>query len=196
MAYIAILLSYLLGSIPTAYLITKSVKGLDIRRFGSGNVGATNVIRVAGMKAGIATMLLDILKGVLAVTIIPIFVHIANPELIHIACGLAVVLGHNWPVFLKFHGGKGVAAGTGVLIGLVPVVFLSVVCIWAVSFIISKYISFASICAAFFLPAFLILYNKPLNYQILGIIIAVLIVIQHRGNIKRLLNGKETKTRL
>lgn len=194
MIYLSIIISYLLGSVPFGYIITKFAKGVDIRKYGSGNIGATNVARVSGKWAGIVTLFLDILKGFIAVTVIPLLVvNTGNFDLIRIYCGVAVVLGHNWTVFLRFRGGKGVATSAGALIGLAPFVFLSSLCVWLVVFILSRYVSLASIIAAISLPLFLYLFGKSINLQVLGYIVAVVGIYRHKENIKRLLKDKENK---
>lgn len=189
---IALLASYLLGSIPTGYIICRLIKGIDIRTKGSGNIGATNVARIVGKKVGIATLILDVLKGLLAVTLIPWFIR-NQGDLVKIICVIGVICGHNWTVFLKFRGGKGVATTAGAIAGLMPIVFISSFCIWCIVFIIWRYVSLASIIAAVFLPIFLALYKEALIYQILGIAIAIIGIFRHKENIKRLVRGKEKK---
>lgn len=196
MILLAILLSYLLGSVPVGYLIAKAVKGVDVRRHGSGNIGATNVARVVGKGAGIVTLILDILKGLIVVTLIPLLAGGGRADLVRISCAIAVVAGHNWTVFLRFRGGKGVATTAGAFIGLVPMVFLSAFCIWTVVFVLSKYVSLASIIAAVSLSLFLVVYGEPVSFQILGVVVAIVGIIRHKENIKRLLAGKENKFRL
>lgn len=189
---LALFLGYLLGSIPTGYIICRVLKGIDIRTKGSGNIGATNVARVVGKKAGITTLILDILKGLIGVVLIPLLVG-DRTDFVKILCAIAVVSGHNWTVFLKFKGGKGVATTAGAIIGLMPIVFLSSFCIWCIVFIIWRYVSLASIIAAIFMPVFLIIYKEPIIYQVLGAIIAVIGIYRHKENIERLIRGKEHK---
>lgn len=196
MIYITILLSYLLGSIPVGYLIAKALKGIDVRRFGSGNIGATNVARVVSKGAGIVTLILDILKGLAAVTLVPLLAGGVRPDLVRILCALAVVAGHNWTVFLKFRGGKGVATTAGALIGLAPLVFISALCVWIIMFVISKYVSLASIVAGVSMPVFFVFYGEPMSFFVLGVIIALIGIFRHKENIKRLLAGKENKLAL
>lgn len=183
-----VLLSYLLGSIPIGYIICRLVKGVDIRTVGSGNIGATNVARVVGKGWGIITLVLDILKGFAAVTVAG-----RQGDLLRIACALAVVSGHNWTIFLRFRGGKGVATTAGALIGLAPRVFLSSFCVWCVVVIIWRYVSLASIISGLSLPIFLALYREPKIYLGLGILVALVGVIRHKENIRRLIKGKEKK---
>ena len=196
MIYISILLSYLVGSVPFGYIIAKVVKGVDIREHGSGNIGATNVARVVGKGAGIVTLILDILKGLIVVTLIPLLVSGSRPDLVQISCALAVVAGHNWTVFLRFRGGKGVATTAGALIGLVPTVFLSAFCVWLIVFVITKYVSLSSIIAGISMFLFLIIYKEPISFQLLGVVVAVTGILRHKENIKRLLAGKETRFKL
>lgn len=189
---LALLFSYLLGSIPTGYIICKMLKGIDIRTQGSGNIGATNVARVIGKWPGMVTLILDILKGFVAVVLIPLIICGQN-DLVKIACVIGVICGHNWTVFLKFRGGKGVATTAGAIIGLIPIVFLSGFCVWGIVFTLRRYVSLASIFAAISLPIFLMLYKEPMLYRILGIIIALVGIYRHKDNIKRLLKGEEHK---
>ena len=150
-------LAYFLGAIPTAYLAGRWCKGIDIREHGSKNVGATNVFRVLGKGPGVIVLFIDILKGVLAVVAIP-FILGLQPIIYFILFGLAVVCGHNWTIFLKFKGGKGVATSLGVLIGLTMTIasmrLIVVLCvlIWLGVFVGFGYVSLASIVAVFFLP--------------------------------------------
>lgn len=191
----AIVLSYLLGSIPVGYIICRVTKGIDVRTRGSGNVGATNVSRIAGKMPGIITLILDILKGVAAVTLIPMLVGPAT-DVLRVICAIGVVAGHNWTVFLRFRGGKGVAASAGVFLGLMPLVFVSCLCVWGIVFIIWRYVSLASIITALSLPVFIALYHKSLIFILLGCVIAVWGLVRHKDNIKRLVNGKEGKFRV
>lgn len=186
-----LLFSYLLGSIPTGYIICRFLKGIDIRTVGSGNIGATNVARVVGKKWGIITLILDMLKGFIAVVMAR-----DKPDLLRIGCALAVICGHNWTVFLRFRGGKGVATTAGALIGLLPNVFLSCLCIWLIVFIITKYVSLASIIAGISLPIFLTVYKEPKIFQILGVVLSVVGILRHKENIKRLLKGEEKRFKL
>lgn len=192
--FLATIISYLLGSIPTAYLMCKLLRGIDIRTVGSGNVGATNVARAVGKGAGIATLVLDILKGSIAVVCIPLIVG-SRSDLVKIVCAIGVVCGHNWTIFLKFKGGKGVASTAGALIGLMPVVFLSGFCVWGIVFTIWRYVSLASIAAAVSVPVFLFFYKEPLMYQVLGLAISIITIVRHKENIKRLLKRQEKKFR-
>jgi len=194
------ILSYLLGSIPTGYLAGKFCKGIDIREHGSKNMGATNVFRVLGKTPGIIVLLLDVLKGVLAVVVVPNVLGL-HDNLSYIFCGLIAVCGHNWTVFLKFKGGKGVATSLGVFIGLtiqVATLRLAVVlCVltWLIVFVAFGYVSLASLIAAAALPLLMVLFAQPLELVMLGVIFCGLVVLRHRPNIQRLLQGRESRFR-
>lgn len=193
---LGLVMSYLLGSIPTAYLLGRALKGIDIREHGSGNVGATNVFRVMGKGPGVIALLGDILKGVLAVAVVPDLLGLTG--IMHrVAMALMVVIGHNWTVFLNFQGGKGIATSLGVLIGLtirvaaIRPVLLGTVSVWATSFILTGFISLASLIASFFLPMIMVWTNQPIEMICLGVIFCVFVTLRHRPNIKRLLAGQE-----
>ena len=195
---IGIVISYFIGSVPTAYIFGKALKGLDIRKHGSGNVGATNVFRVLGKGPGIAVLILDILKGVLAVALVADLLGLTT-DIARIFLGVAVVCGHNWTVFLQFKGGKGIATSLGVLIGftirmaVLRMVLLSTVSIWLISFLLTGFVSLSSIVAATFLPILMVLTNQNIELVILGIVFCVFVVIRHRPNIKKLLSGQENR---
>ncbi len=169
---LAIISSYLLGSLPTAYLYGRIFKGLDIRKHGSGNVGATNALRVFGKKAGAFVLLIDVIKGIIPVIFIADFILLRNTcfnaDLLRIILGLACVLGHNWTVFLNFKGGKGVATGLGVLIGLssklpnLALISAGVILIWFLIFLFTKIVSFASISVAIVFPILIILFKSSM----------------------------------
>ncbi len=194
---IALLIAYILGSIPTSYIMGKLIKGIDIRDFGSGNVGATNALRLLGTKVGIFTLIIDIGKGFLAVNIARMIV--SEPtDLILILTGLFAIIGHIFTIFLKFKGGKGVATSAGVFIALVPIpvalaLFVFVFTVW-----LSKFVSLGSVLAALTLFVSELIINIWLSFAELEIliftfIIAIFIIIRHKANIKRLINGNENK---
>ena len=201
MLTLGMVLSYLLGSFPTAYLYGKLTKGIDIRQHGSGNVGATNVFRVLGKGPGTIVLLIDVLKGVLAVWLIGDLLGL-NENYQRIILSLCVVSGHNWTVFLGFKGGKGIATSLGVLIGLtikiasIRPVLLITLFIWLAGFFLTSIVSFASIAAAVLLPVVMVITAQPIEIIILGIIFCVFVVLRHRPNIKRLLSGQEPKVPL
>jgi len=201
MIIIGILLSYLIGSIPTAYIFGKMLKGIDIREHGSGNVGATNVFRVLGKKPGIIALLLDILKGIVAVVIVSDMLGLT--EVIHrVILAIVVVCGHNWTIFLKFKGGKGIATSFGVLIGLTikiavirPVLFW-VILIWLACFLVTRIISVSSILAATCLPIIMVMTNQDITIICLGVMICIFVVLRHKANIRRLFAGQEPRVPL
>jgi glycerol-3-phosphate acyltransferase PlsY len=196
---IAIIIAYLIGAIPTGYIFARAMKGIDIRQHGSGNVGATNVVRTVGMIPGIIVLILDLLKGVIAVVVLPVFLFKFSPDavesgmLIRILLGAAAISGHVWPCFLKFKGGKGVATTAGVMIGLSPGIFLGCFGIWIIIFAIWKYVSLASIIAAIALPVFSVVSGQKIEFTVFCATLCVVGVYVHRSNIKRLIQGTESK---
>ncbi len=200
MLVVVIALSYLLGSIPTAFIFGKLLKGLDIRQHGSGNMGATNAFRVLGKGPGSVVLALDIIKGIIPVVLIAGWF---SPGVMgRVLAAVAVVCGHNWTCFLNFNGGKGVATSAGVLIGLtvaIPEVRWPVLlCIlsWIGCFLATAYISVSSITAAIVLPVLMILFGAPFLVIMLGILFCILIVLRHRPNIHRLMTGQEPQVPL
>jgi len=180
---------YLCGSIPTGVLITRQL-GLDVRKVGSGNIGATNVARSAGKKAGLLTLLGDAAKGLIPVLV----VHFLGLGEVILACtAVATFLGHLFPLFLGFSGGKGVATGLGVFLGLAPLAILLALLFFLVTFAFSRIVSLASLVAAVVTPLLLFLLAYPRSYVIAGALIALLIVVRHRENIARLREGQEPK---
>lgn len=198
---LVVLLAYLLGSIPFGYLIVRAKSGSDVRRTGSGGTGATNVSRKAGRSAGALTLVLDSAKGALAV-VVALLASGYKINWLVAGAAVAVILGHCFPIWLRFRGGKGVATGVGVFLVLAPIalggsalVFLAIV--WWI-----RYVSLGSIAAAVALPLFVLLQNilfKPIagfeNVEAAAFASALLIVFMHRGNIGRLRNGTESKFR-
>ena len=197
-----ILCAYLLGSVPFAYLIAKAVRGIDIREVGSGNVGATNVGRALGRKWGILVFALDVLKGFLP-TLAALLLHgcrIGESELpLGVAlAGLAAIAGHNWPIFLRFKGGKGMATSCGVFLAVFPLGLLIALGAWAVVVAITRYISVGSmVAAATLLGCALLLPRDPFGggrfLTALAAVAAVLSIVRHRANIGRLVQGTENR---
>jgi glycerol-3-phosphate acyltransferase PlsY len=187
---ILIIASYLLGAVPTGVILAKAFAGRDIRQEGSGNIGATNVTRVLGKKVGALTLVGDLLKG-----FIPVWAGAAFTGSLNVAClmGLAAFLGHIFPVYLKFKGGKGVATALGVFLFLSPVVILIEVVVFAASVAIWKYVSLGSMLAAGTMPVLLYLLSCPMLIVLMSVVFAILIIIKHSSNIKRLLSGTENK---
>lgn len=185
-------LAYLCGSIPFGLVIGKLVYDVDVREHGSGNVGATNVFRVLGKKAGATVMFLDIFKGWL-----PAFIaaQLFSPwAAVFIAA--APVVGHMYSIFLKGRGGKGIATGAGVVLALVPLAFAIIFAVWLLLILATRYVSVASLVAAALVPVLTIAFGEPLPYKIAGVLVAILVWYAHRGNIRRLLDGEENRVRL
>ncbi len=193
---IAIVMGYLIGSIPTGYLIVKAKTGQDIRKVGSGSTGATNVKRVLGKKWFFIVMLLDAIKGALPVVLAILFLHAYSQYgLTPVAAAVAVLLGHSKSVFLGFTGGKSVASGVGTILALNPLVGLSVAVIWGIITWVSKYVSLGSIIALAVSPFIMWAFKQPAGYIAYCALGAVYIIWLHRENIKRLLKGEENKVR-
>lgn len=193
------ILAYLIGSIPTGYIIVKLKTGQDIRQVGSGSTGATNVKRVLGKKWFFIVMLLDALKGVLPVLISKYFLSagmLLDPYGIYaVACAVFVIVGHSKPVFLGFKGGKSVASGVGTILALSPLAGLIIALIWGAVTYISRYVSLGSIVALVLSPFIMYFLNAPAAYVAYCALAAVYIVYLHRENIKRLIDGNENKVR-
>ena len=185
------LASYLVGSFPTGYLLVKWLRQVDVREIGSGNIGATNVARTAGKGVGILVLAIDLLKGLIAVRLIALLTtHPVTPTA-QFACGVAAVLGHNFPVTLGFRGGKGVATTVGVIVGVIPLTGVLCLAVWLACFLRWRYVSVASLAAAVALPVTQAAMHRPMSETALGATLALLILIRHRANITRLLRGDE-----
>ncbi len=180
---------YLIGSIPVSYLVARYWKGIDIRRYGSGNVGATNVWRSAGPAAGLAALFGDMAKGALAVILAR---HFGGPALV-VLSGMAVLAGHSWPVFLGFRGGKLIATGAGIFAAIsLPVVALAGI-IWFAAVGITRYVSVGSIAGIISVPLLMLVFHLESAYLALGVFTAAFAVYKHIPNIKRLAAGTEPK---
>jgi glycerol-3-phosphate acyltransferase PlsY len=198
---LGLFISYLIGSVPTAYIFVRILKGQDIRTLGSGNVGATNALRVLGKPLGVTILALDILKGFIAVVIVGDWVAaqggIVSGEALRILLGLACVSGHNWTVFLRFKGGKGIAATFGSLLGLafkiygLRLVLGLVVLVWVAVFLASRIVSLSSVLAGISLPVFTALLRQSGVLIAASLVLAVFVVVRHRSNLERILQGKE-----
>jgi acyl phosphate:glycerol-3-phosphate acyltransferase len=209
-----VVLSYLVGSIPISIILTKLIKGVDIRNYGSGNAGGTNVSRVLGKKYGILVILLDAMKGVIAVILIsrlylgsfpfPNTTPFDDFTLVQIMAGIAAVIGHIWTIFAGFKGGKGIATGLGVLISIVTLDMLLGLGVFLGVMYISKYISLASISAAVSVPIIMVIRENVFGVDIASyhtilpfvIGLALLVIYTHRANLERLLSGSENKISL
>ncbi|HWW01238.1 MAG TPA: glycerol-3-phosphate 1-O-acyltransferase PlsY [Candidatus Acidoferrum sp.] len=192
--------AYLLGSIPTGFLVGKA-RGIDIRTVGSGNIGATNVFRALGTPAGILVLLVDALKGWLAVAVVATLISqrfwpgaaALAQEWFRVVAGVVAILGHNYTCWLWFKGGKGIATSAGVLAALVPYPLLVILGVWIIVLALTRYVSLASICASLTLPfATWVLVNTTLLVVVTAAM-AVLAVYKHKANIRRLLNGTESR---
>jgi acyl phosphate:glycerol-3-phosphate acyltransferase len=209
---IVVLLSYIVGSIPTSIILSKWRHGFDIRTKGSGNAGGTNVFRVLGWKSGVFVIVIDALKGVIATTVVarlfwdptlPFYNHTPFDDftIIQMICGGAAVIGHVWTMFAGFKGGKGIATGSGMLIGIAPTEFAVSIAVFFIFLYAFKYVSLGSIMAAASFPLSLVIrYNilsdeihsyKTLVFFSTGI--ALFLIYSHRANIKRLIEGTERK---
>jgi len=199
--------AYLLGSIPTGYIVVKLLKGIDIREVGSGSTGATNVLRTLGKVPGAFVLLVDCLKGVFSIFLAFWFFEFAsnnslipatvNPELwqpmMVTLAGLASVLGHSKSIFLGFSGGKSVATGLGILLAINWQVGLATFGVFLVVVAISRIVSLSSICSAIAVSIFMVLFHQPLPYILFGVAGGLYVIIRHKSNIERLLAGTESK---
>lgn len=201
----ALLLAYLFGSIPTAVWIGQAFYGIDVREYGSGNAGATNTFRVLGKKAGLAVMFLDILKGYTATNLAYLIgLSVTGPQNsvqfvnYQLALGITAVMGHLFPVFAGFRGGKGIATLFGMILAVQSEAAMLCVLTFVVVLLISKYVSLSSILAGFSFPLSVIfIFQSPIRSVVLyGMSICVLILVTHQKNIERLLKGKESKVNL
>lgn len=198
-AVLAIVLAYLLGSIPAAVWIGKRFHNIDVRQHGSGNAGTTNVIRVLGWKTGIPVLLIDLGKGWLA-AMLPIFFKLAEPESamitnLQILAGVTAIVGHIFPLFAGFRGGKGVATVFGVLLALQPLLTISCFGVFLVILLITGIVSVASMTAGITFPIllFLVINTPSVVFKIFSVVVAVAMLITHRKNIGRLMRGEESK---
>ncbi len=186
------ILSYLIGSIPFSYLLPKWIGKIDIRVHGSGNTGTTNVLRTLGMKVGILSFIGDFFKGILPTLLGLIF----WGEIGAIVGGTMAVIGHCYSVWLKFKGGKGVATSAGVLIVLLPKIFVILLICQFVIIGLFKYMSLASISSAILLPIFSIVFKMSFEVVVFSFLLGLFVLFKHRSNIKRLLSGTETKLKI
>ncbi|SOC39003.1 glycerol-3-phosphate 1-O-acyltransferase PlsY [Salinicoccus kekensis] len=185
---ILLIISYLIGAIPFSLLIGKIFYKVDIREHGSGNIGTTNTFRILGKKAGIMVLVLDILKGA-----IPVYIAMLMAVDMHIFIpGLVSAIGHVYPVFLKFRGGKAVATGAGAVLAYNPIVFIILLSAFLITLKLSKYVSLSSIVAALLFIGLSLMLQDPLVIAF-AVILGLVIIIRHISNIKRILNGTESK---
>lgn len=184
-----VVLAYLLGAVPTGLLIGKAA-GVDIRKVGSGNIGTANVLRAVGKWAAVLTMFGDMLKGLVPVVLARLVVE--DPWIIALAA-LASVVGHCWPVFLRFKGGKGVATGAGTILGLAPLLGLGLFGLWWVVALASRYTSLAAIVTMAAGPFVFLFFGQPIPYVLYTLLGGALVIWLHRENVRALLNGTERK---
>ncbi|WP_347273366.1 glycerol-3-phosphate 1-O-acyltransferase PlsY [Candidatus Kuenenia sp.] len=191
-------ISYFIGSIPFGFIVARVAKGIDIRQAGSGNPGATNVWRVMGKKYGILVFILDMMKGFLPVLIFDYVTSGQSRSLFTILCGVGVILGHTFPVFLGFKGGKAAATGCGVFLWLAPLPLFISVAAWLLTTFISRYVSLGSMVGTVVLIISIILLNNEpfgsgLSLTLFSIFISLFLIFRHKSNIKRIINGTENK---
>ena len=183
-------LGHVCGSVPSGLWLVQAFHGIDIRNYGSKNIGTTNVFRIVGPKTAVLVLIADAFKGILAVGIMSYFFH--NP-LLDVVTALGALLGHNYWLFLGFKGGKGVATALGLLIFMMPKVALASFGIWLVCVLLTRYVSLGSIMAAIFTPPLAWYLGYPSAYVIFSVIAAFFVVLRHKENIHRLLTGTESK---
>jgi len=194
-----IIIAYLIGSIPTALIISKKFFGVDIRDYGSGNMGATNTFRVLGSKFGTVVMVFDILKGMLAVGLfyfLPFYIHNEwDRTNLMVGLGLAAVMGHIFPIFAQYKGGKGVATLFGMILAVQPVIALSCVGVFLLVLFLTRYVSLSSIIAGIALPVCVLwIWNDDVVvYRIFAVLVACLIILTHQKNIIKILRGNESR---
>lgn len=200
---ILLIFAYLLGSIPTAVWVSKKIYGLDIREHGSGNAGATNTFRVLGKKAGIGVMLVDMLKGLAAVQLSRLSgldwgsVQIVN---LQIGLGLCAVIGHIFPIWAGFRGGKGIATLFGMILAIHPIVAVSLIAVFLLMLFLTRYVSLSSMAASIAFPVLILFIFKEqapeMSYKLFAIATACMVVLTHHKNISRLIAGNESKVKL
>jgi len=196
---LAFLLAYLLGSIPSAVWFGKLIHGIDVREHGSGNAGTANTIRVLGWKTGIPVLLIDLAKGWTA-SMLPVFLHLAEPQSalltnIQIFTGLTAILGHIFPIFAGFRGGKGVATVFGVLLAIQPLLTLCCLGVFLTVFLITGIVSVSSMSAGIAFPILLFLFfdTPSLIFKVFSVVVAIALLVTHRKNIRRLMKGEEKR---
>lgn len=199
---IGVVLAYLLGSLPSSVWLGQAYHGIDVRNFGSGNAGATNTFRVLGKKAGILVMALDIFKGLTAVTLATVWMQlglIAETQIVlfKLVFGISAVIGHIFPIYVGFKGGKGVATLLGMVLGLNPLVAGICVAIFLIALLVTKYVSLGSILGTLTFPVMLLITDIEPNDVILiifGFTFFMVVLFTHKKNVRRILNGTENKT--
>ena len=192
----AVILAYVIGSIPTSFLIGKA-RGIDVRQEGSGNVGATNVLRAVGKLPALITLVVDVAKGIIAVTLLASLCYTREAPItfnvFRALLGLSAIAGHNWSIFLKFKGGKGVATSCGVLMILLPKATAIAILVFLITVWFTRYVSLGSILLSATVPIAAALLGREIELIILAVTLCILISYRHKANIKRLLRGAENK---
>lgn len=189
---IFIICSYLLGSIPFGFIAAKRLKGIDITQHGSGNIGATNIMRSIGAGPAAVVFILDILKGFIPVILVKTLLP-ASPDWFIVLCGIMAIIGHCLSIFLRFRGGKGAATSLGVIIGLNPLIAVISFGIFIIVLAIFKYVSLASIITAVAVPVLMVLFRQSTAFIIFAAFTGLFVILKHKANIGRLIKGNEAK---
>jgi glycerol-3-phosphate acyltransferase PlsY len=195
---LALLLSYLLGAVPFGWVLVRVVKGEDLRRMGSGNIGATNAMRALGRPLGLVAFLCDFGKGLVPVAFLaPALSGAFDPGWLRVLCGAAAVAGHVWPVYLGFKGGKAVATGCGAIVAIDPWIFVAGGLVWLLVLLVTRFVSLASVAMGLAFPVAAALRRSPERYGMEVVIgtgaLALLILVRHRSNLRRLAAGNEPR---
>jgi acyl phosphate:glycerol-3-phosphate acyltransferase len=190
MTYLVLIFAYLIGSVPFGYILTRLLRNTDIRSHGSGNIGATNVLRVLGWKAALPVFFLDLLKGLASVLLAKA---VSDLPAFYLGAGLLAMIGHSFPIFLRFKGGKAVATSIGVLAAVSGWVTLALIAGAGLIVVLTRYVSLGSILGALTVPLLFWLFGFDLYHIFFGVAMALLVTVRHSENIKRLLKGTESK---
>lgn len=190
MSFLVLLLAYLAGSIPFGYILTKTLRDIDIRKHGSGNIGATNVLRVLGWRLALPVFILDMAKGFLPVMLAAA---LTDQPLVILSAGLLAMIGHSFPLYLKFKGGKAVATTIGVLLALSTTITLLVLGLFIIIVALTRYVSLGSMLCMLAVPVLFALFGYEPAYTYFGLAAALLVIARHHENIARLLTGRESK---
>lgn len=183
-------LSYLIGSIPSGLIIGKVGYKIDLREYGSGNIGATNAYRNLSPLAGVLVFISDVVKGAIPILLAKWMI---GGDIIPLVAGMFTITGNIWSIYLRFHGGKGISTTTGVLIALLPKVILILTIIWIITLLVMRYVSLSSIIVALLFPLMILYFHYPLPYTVFSFIVALIVLYRHRTNVKRLIEGKELR---
>lgn len=189
-AVVVLVMGYLLGSLPTGLLVVRALTGQDIRAAGSGNIGTVNVYRVAGLPASVLVLGVDMLKGAAPVMLTRAW---GQPAAIQVAGGLAAIAGHNWSLFLRFGGGKGIATSFGVLLAISPPVGVIAAVVWGIVVAITRYASLGSLLGMISVPVAMWWRREPPAYLVFGLVTLTFAIYRHRANMARLISGTELK---